>query len=417
MDEHRLGDRRRDAGASKLGGKRILLGVSGSIAAYRAADIASKLTQQGADVHVALTAHALEFVGAATFRALTGAAVLAGVFDEPYEGQMAHIAVAQSADLVLVAPATANVIAKMAHGIADDALTTLLLATTASVLVAPAMNTVMFDHPATQANLRTLMQRGVGVIEPGVGRLACGSEGKGRLADTEAILDAVERALLRPSDLNGVRIVVSAGATREPIDPVRFLSNRSSGKMGVALAEAARDRGAQVTLLAGHMSVSPPAGVEVVHFGTTEEYLQVARTRFADCDAFIGAAAPADYAPVHVATEKLKKNDAGATLSLELAATPDVISALARDKGPRIVVGFAAETADLTANAERKLVEKGLDLVVANDVAAPGAGFETDTNAVTLLRPDGSREDLPLMPKRAVADRVLDAVRDLLPAR
>lgn len=394
-------------------GKRILLGVSGSIAAYRAADIVSKLAQQGAQVRVAMTAHALEFVGAATFRALTGNPVLTGVFDEPYEGQMAHIAIAQSADLMLVAPATANVLAKMAHGIADDALTTLVLASTAPVLVAPAMNTVMYEHPATQANLRTLRERGVGVIEPGVGRLACGSEGRGRLADLDAILDAVHRTLARAADLSGLRILVSAGATREPIDPVRFISNRSSGKMGVALAEAARARGAAVTLLAGHMTVEPPAGIQVVRFATTSEYLQAARERFADCDVFIGAAAPADYAPIAVAPNKLKKSASGPALSIELRETPDVIAAIARDKGARIVVGFAAETSDLVANASRKLADKGLDLVVANDVSAPDAGFETDTNAVTLLRPDGSSEQLPVMPKRAVADRILDVVRDL----
>ncbi len=407
-----------------LHGKSIILGVSGSIAAYRAADVAGKLVQQGARVRVAMTEHALRFIGSATFRALTGEPVLTGVFDEPYDGEMAHISVAQSADLVLLAPATANLIAKVAHGIADDALTTLALATTAPVMVAPAMNTVMLENPATQANLAVLQARGVEIIEPGVGRLACGSEGKGRLADIETILAAVHRKLGvtvpgtsgqdgAKGDLAGLRIVVSAGATREPLDPVRFISNRSSGKMGVAIAEAALRRGANVTLLAGHLTVDPPAGVRLVRFSTTAEYLRVAQAAFADAEVFIGAAAPADYAPSAVADQKLKKADIGDTYTLALGATPDVIARLAASKGQRTVVGFAAETHDLVANAARKLLDKGLDLIVANDVSAPDSGFDADTNAATLVWPTGAREDLPLMPKAALANRILDAVRDL----
>jgi len=402
---------------TNLEGKRILLGVSGSIAAYRAADIASKLAQAGADVHVAMTTHALEFVGPTTFRALTGNPVLTGVFDEPHEGRMAHIYVAQSCDLVLIAPATADVLAKMAHGIADDALTTLLLATDAPVLVAPAMNTVMLEHPATQANLDVLRARGVEIIEPAEGRLACGSSGKGRLADLETILSAVRRRVARGHDLEGVRILVSAGASREPLDPVRFISNRSSGKMGVAIARAARQRGATVTLLAGHMSVDPPAGVEVVRFGTTAEYLGVCQERFGSCDVFIGAAAPADYAPVTVAPAKISKARAGDELSIALRATPDVIAALASDKGARLVVGFAAETNDVDARAAAKLKAKGLDLIVANDVSATDAGFEADTNRATLHWSDGRREDLPLMSKGDLADALLDRIRDLLTRR
>jgi phosphopantothenoylcysteine decarboxylase/phosphopantothenate--cysteine ligase len=391
-------------------GKRILLGVTGSIAAYRAADLASKLAQEGACVHVAMTAHATEFVGAATFRALTGNPVVTGVFDEPYEGQMAHIALAQSADLFLVAPATGNVIAKLAHGIADDALTTLVLATTAPLMVAPAMNTVMYAHAATQANLGVLRDRGVRIVEPGIGRLACGSEGKGRLADLDRIIAAVREVLSPVRDLEGVRVVVSAGATREPLDPVRFISNRSSGKMGVALAQAAMHRGAEVVLLAGHMTVNPPQGAAVVRFATTDQYLAEASRAFEACDVFIGAAAPADYAPAQVAGAKLKKADLGDTAAVELRATPDVIAALAGRKGARIVVGFAAETRDMVANAARKLLEKGLDLIVANDVSLPGAGFDADTNAATLLWPDGRQCDLSTMPKSDMAHRVLDAV-------
>ena len=346
-----------------LHGQNIVLGVSGSIAAYRAADIASKLVQQGARVRVVMTEHALSFVGAATFRALTGEPVLTGVFDEPYAGEMAHISVAQSAHLMLLAPATANIIAKVAHGIADDALTTLILAATAPLMVAPAMNTVMFEHRATQANLDILRARGAEIIEPDTGRLACGSEGKGRLADIETILAAVHRRLRRRTDLQGLRIVVSAGATREPLDPVRFISNRSSGKMGVAIADAAHQRGACVTLLAGHMTVPAPVGVRLMPFSTTAGYLGAAREAFTDCDVFIGAAARADYAPDSVAA--------------------------------------------------RKLAEKGLDLIVANDVSAPDSGFDADTNAATLIWPNGKCEVLPLLSKRDLADRILDAVRDL----
>lgn len=403
------------AGAlSHVTGKRILLGVTGSIAAYRAADIASKLTQAGARVHVAMTAHATEFVGPATFRALTGNPVLTGVFDEPYEGRMAHIHVAQECDLVLIAPATANIIAKLAHGIADDALSTLLLATTAPVVVAPAMNTVMLEHPATSANLDILRRRGVVIVEPGVGHLACGSEGKGRLADVADILKVVDEVLGRARDLAGVRLVVSAGATREPLDPVRFISNRSSGKMGVAIAAAGRDRGAEVTLLAGHITVPLPAGVRVIRFETTRDYLMVARQAFEACDVFIGAAAPADYTPLETQQRKVSKADAGAEWELTLRVTPDVIAELAAQKGDRFVVGFAAETHDLRAHALRKLQQKHLDLLVANDVSAPNSGFEVDTNRVIFFWPDGREEALPLQSKQAVAHAILDRVRDLI---
>jgi len=362
-----------------------------------------------------MTAHGAEFVGPATFRALTGNPVLTGVFDEPHEGRMAHIYLAQSCDLVLVAPATANVLAKMAHGIADDVLTTLLLATTAPVMAAPAMNTVMYLHPATQANLRVLRDRGVEIIEPGEGRLACGSEGKGRLADLETILEAVRRRLGVKEDLKGLRFLVTAGAGREPLDPVRFVSNRSSGKMGVAIASAALRRGAKVTLVAGHMTVEPPAGIDVVRFASTEEYLAACLSHFDECDVFIGAAAPADYAPATVSPQKIRKAEAGDTLQITLRSTPDVIAQLASRKGRQFMVGFAAETSDLEAHAADKLRRKGLDLIVANDVSTPDAGFEVDTNRVTLIWADGRMEELPLMSKAALADALLDRVRAALP--
>jgi phosphopantothenoylcysteine decarboxylase/phosphopantothenate--cysteine ligase len=397
-----------------LSGRNILLGVTGSIAAYKAADIASQLGHLGAEVHVVLTPHAAEFVGAPTFRALTRNPVLVGVFDEPHDREIAHIHLAQTADLVLVAPATANILAKMSCGLADDMLSTLLLATTAPVLVAPAMNAVMLQHPATQANIATLRARGVEFIDPAYGTLACRTEGWGKLADVQTIVQAVVDRLARARDFAGARVLVTAGATREPLDPVRFLSNRSSGKMGYAIAEAAAARGAQVTLISGHASVEPPAGVEVIRAGTTEEMLAAAQERFADCDLFIAAAAPADYAPEKVAPQKIKKGRAGQTLTLRLRETPDVLGTLAARKKHQFVVGFAAETTELLANAAEKLTRKRLDLIAANDVTAEGAGFEADTNVVTLLWPDGRVEPLPQLPKRLLADKLLDAVRNLL---
>lgn len=399
-----------------LGGRRVLLGVAGSIAAYRAADIASALTRRGADVHVVLTRHAAAFVGPPTFRALTANPVLSGVFDEPYDRHIAHIHLAQSVDLILVAPATANVLAKMAHGIADDMLTTLLLAATAPVLAAPAMNPVMLAHPATQANIGLLRERGVRFVQPGQGRLACGAEGIGRLAEVDTIVGLAADLLLRQRDLRGLRLLVTAGATREPLDPVRYLTNRSSGKMGYAVAAAAAQRGAEVTLVSGPAAIEPPAGVDLVRVGTAAEMLEACRAPFADCAAFVAAAAPADYTPEAVEPRKIKKRG-GDPLALRLVPTPDILATLAARKRAQVVVGFAAETENLLANAAEKLVRKGLDLVAANDVTEEGAGFEVDTNRVTLLWPDGRSEALPLLPKRDVAERLLDAVRALVAAR
>lgn len=393
-----------------LAGRRILLGVSGSIAAYKAADIASRLGHLGASVHVVLTRSAAQFIGEATFRTLTRNPVLSDVFDEPFDRQIAHIQLAQESDLILVAPATANVLAKLAHGLADDLLTTVLLAATAPVLVAPAMNSAMLQHPATQANLETLRARGVTLVEPGFGVLACRTEGYGRLADVEAIVEAVAERLTRARDLEGLRVLVTAGATREPIDPVRFISNRSSGKMGYAIAEAAVARGAQVTLISGPASVAPPPGVEVVRVGTTEEMLAAAEARFDACDLFMAAAAPADYAPEAVAAEKIKREKAGKRWTLCLRETPDIVATLSARKTHQITVGFAAETHDLLNHAAAKLKRKRLDLIIANDVTAEGAGFEVDTNIVTLVWPDGRTETLPQQPKRALADRLLDAI-------
>jgi phosphopantothenoylcysteine decarboxylase/phosphopantothenate--cysteine ligase len=407
----------KDKAGAILAGRSLLLGVSGSIAAYKAADLCSKLGKLGAEMHVVLTPAAAQFVGEATFRALTRNPVLCDVFDEPHARRIAHIDLAQSADLVLVAPATADALAKMAHGLADDLLATCLLATPAAtpVLVAPAMNTVMWEHPATRGNLETLRNRGVQVIEPGYGLLACQDVGQGKLADVDEIVQAVVDRLAPQGDYAGVRLLVTAGATREPLDPVRFLSNRSSGKMGYAIAEEARARGAQVTLVSGHSTVPAPAGVELVRIGTADEMLAACLDHFQSCDVLIAAAAVADYAPISIATQKIKKPDIDPetdTLTLSLRRTPHILATLAAQKRPgQVVVGFAAETQDLLDNARRKPYARFLDLIVANDVTATGAGFDVDTNLVTLLWPDGRNDMLPLLTKRAVATQLLNALK------
>jgi phosphopantothenoylcysteine decarboxylase/phosphopantothenate--cysteine ligase len=398
----------------ELANKQILLGVSGSIAAYKAADLCSQLGKLGAEIHVVLTAHAAQFVGAATFRALTRNPVLTDVFDEPHVRRIAHIDLAQSADLVLVAPASANLLAKMAHGLADDMLTTCLLATPAStpLLVAPAMNTVMWEHPATVANLETLRARGVQTVQPGYGVLACQDVGYGKLADVPEIVRAVVDRLAQAQDWAGRRFLITAGATREPLDPVRFLSNRSSGKMGYAIAAEARARGAQVTLVSGYATATVPEGVELVRVGSADEMMTACAERFPDCQVFIAAAAVADYAPMTVAAQKIKKpDDADDGMTLCLRQNPHILATLAARKKPgQVVVGFAAETENMLVNARKKLESRQLDLLVANDVTAEGAGFDSDTNIVTLLWPDGRTEALPRLSKREVARRILDAL-------
>jgi phosphopantothenoylcysteine decarboxylase/phosphopantothenate--cysteine ligase len=405
-----------------LAEKRVLLGVSGSIAAYKAADICSRLGKKGASVHVVLTAHAERFIGVPTLRALTRNPVLTDLFDEPQTERIAHIDLAQSADLILVAPASANTLAKMAHGLADDMLSTCLLAAPSAtpLLVAPAMNTVMWDHPATRANLATLQARNVQTVQPGYGVLACQDVGYGKLADVDEIVQAVVDRLTPNRTLLGKRILLTAGATREPLDPVRFLSNRSSGKMGYAVAAEAAARGAEVTLISGYATAPVPAGVEIVRVGSAEEMYRACAERFDACDLFIAAAAVADYTPETVATQKIKKSAAdgtGETLTLTLRQTTHILATLAARKRPgQIVVGFAAETENLLTNALAKLRSRSLDLLVANDVTQAGAGFDTDTNIVTLFWPDGRAEALPLLTKREVAGRLLTALEPLLAA-
>ncbi len=399
---------------------KVLLGVTGCIGAYKAAEILRGLQRRGLQVRVVMTRHATEFVRPLTFEALSGQPVIVEMFDRPNYSTIEHIAVAREADLLLVAPATANVIAKFAHGVADDFLSTVYLSNANPVLVAPAMNVEMWNHAATQANIKILRERGVSFVEPGVGYQACGEVGMGRLAEPAEI---VERALeilkpqipgLAPPDFAGERVVVTAGPTVEDIDPVRFISNRSSGKMGYAIAEAARDRGARVTLISGPVSLSPPAGVETVQVRSTREMFDAVMSRLHDATVFIGAAAVADFRPVRRAEQKIKKTGR-AGLAIELEETEDIIAAVCAAPGRerRVVAGFAAESQSLLEYAERKLREKGLDLIVANDITRAGAGFGAETNAATILGRDGSRVDLPLQSKRALADRTLDEIARL----
>ncbi len=406
-----------------LAGKRILLGVSGSIAAYKAADICSQLAKLEADVHVVLTPRAARFVGVPTFAALTRNPVLVDLFDEPQSRRIVHVDLAQSAHLVLVAPASANLIARLAHGIADDMLTTCLIATPRGtpLLIAPAMNTIMWEHPATVANVQLLRTRGVRVVEPAEGLLACQEVGVGKLAEVETIVQAVVDQLTRTREFDGDEFVITAGATREPLDPVRFLTNRSSGRMGVAIAAEALRRGATVTLITGHMSVPPPTGVDWIQVETAEEMLGAALEHAQRFAVFIGAAAVADFAPERIATAKIKKpvdvkNDEAGPV-LRLRRTQDILATVGAMKRPaQLIVGFAAETEDLIANARRKLQSKHADLIVANDVTQAGAGFDVETNIVTMVGSDFERS-LPLLSKREVASRILDEIAEMRTGR
>jgi phosphopantothenoylcysteine decarboxylase / phosphopantothenate---cysteine ligase len=397
-----------------LAGRTIVVGMSGGIACYKACDVVRLLAKAGATVRVVMTKHAQEFVTPLTVQTLSGHPVATETFDLTQESEIGHIALADTADVVLVAPATANVLAKMAHGIADDLLTTVLLATRAPVLVAPAMNVNMWQHPATIANVRTLAARGVQVIGPATGSLACGWEGAGRLSEPGDIVAEVERRLA-PQDLRGEHVLVSAGPTREAIDPVRYLSNHSSGKMGYAIARAAHRRGAAVTLVTGPTSLPPPAGIDVVQVTTAQEMADALAAAFAKATVLVMAAAVADYRMRKPAAQKVKKGPR--TMALDLERNPDILTGLAARKGRRTIVGFAAETQAMADEARRKLREKRLDLIVGNDVTAPGAGFGSDTNVVHLIAADGEETVLPVLPKDEVADRILDWVATRRPRK
>jgi len=391
-----------------LGNKTIVLGVTGSIAAYKAADIASQLTQAGARVDIIMTEAATEFVTPLTFRAITGRPVVIEMFDLASEFSIEHVSLAEAADIVAIAPATANVIAKLAAGIADDMLCSTVLATKAPVVVAPAMDAHMYDNPITQDNLSKLRARNVTIVGPAWGRLASGKEGLGRLVDSNEIIGSICQVLGRNGNLAGKHIVVTAGGTQEPIDPVRYLSNRSSGKMGYALAEAARDRGAKVSLITAPTSLVKPIGVDIVNIATAQEMYQAVKNAVPQADALIMAAAVADYRPTSTAKDKIKRGEAWLTLELEL--TPDILGSA---KGDFVRVGFAAESSNLLENAKQKLQQKKLDLIVANDITLTDSGFGADSNRVTIIDREGKVDSLPLLPKREVADKILDRVVEL----
>ncbi|MFC2048147.1 bifunctional phosphopantothenoylcysteine decarboxylase/phosphopantothenate--cysteine ligase CoaBC, partial [Chloroflexota bacterium] len=394
-----------------LTSKTIVLGITGSIAAYKAADLASKLTQTGANVEVIMTESATRFISPLTLRSITGRPVITSMWELASEFSIEHVALAEAADVVVIAPATANIIAHLAAGLADDMLTCTVLATKAPVIVAPAMHMGMFENSITQDNLAKLKVRGFIIVGPDYGRLASGKMGLGRLVEVEKIIGTVKQVLGRSGDLTGKRIVVTAGGTQEAIDPVRYIGNRSSGKMGYAMAEAARDRGAEVTLITAPTSLPEPVGIEVTHVVTAVQMKEAVVKAIEQAEALIMAAAVADYQPKSAAKQKIKKEATGAGLTLEVIRTPDI---LAEVKGNFLRVGFAAETEDVLENAKKKLENKQLDLIAANDVTALDSGFGVDTNKVTLISPDGKVESLPLMSKREVADKILDKVVALL---
>lgn len=395
-----------------LSGKHVVLGVTGGIAAYKACEVVSRLRKLHAEVDVIMTENATRLVQPLTFETLSNRPVCVDTFSRIESWDVKHISLAQKADLMVVAPATANIMAKLAHGIADDMLSTTLLATKAPILLAPAMNTGMWTAEATQQNLQTLLGRGVKTIGPGSGFLACGDTGSGRMSEPAEIVEAIQSILCPKRDLEGLKVLITAGPTVERIDPVRYLTNDSSGKMGYAIAEAAQKRGADVTLVSGPVHIPAPAGVNVVPVTSTLSLYECMMEHCEKQDIIIQAAAPADYRVEHIADQKIKKQS-GEPFTLTLVENPDIAKAVGQHKqSGQVLVGFAAETQNVMANAQSKLEKKNLDLIVANDVTEEGAGFGVDTNIVTLITKDGSTA-LPKMSKREVADRILDQTQML----
>ena len=391
-----------------LKGKTIVLGVTGGIACFKAAALASMLVKQHANVQVIMTENATKFVTPLTFEQLTGRKALTDTFDRNFQHSVEHIAVADQADLVLIAPATANIIAKLAHGLADDMLTTTVLACDCPKAIAPAMNTKMYENPVTQDNLSTLRRYGWEVAEPASGHLACGTEGKGRLPEPEELLELCLHAIAREKDLRGKRVLVTAGPTREALDPVRYLTNRASGRMGYAIARAAARRGAEVTLVSGPTALPRPGYMEIVDVESAQEMFEAVTSRAPDMDIIIKAAAVADYRPADVAEDKIKKKDGD--LSIPLERTRDILGTLGqRKREGQFLCGFSMETRDLIENSRKKLTKKNLDMVAANNVKVEGAGFGVETNVLTLITAEGEKE-LPLMSKDAAADALLDAI-------
>ena len=387
--------------------KKIVLGITGGIAAYKAAELVRELVKLEARVDVIMTRNAMEFITPLTFQTLSGNPVHTELFNLIEESQIGHISLADRAEVLVIAPATANIIGKIAGGIADDLLTTVVMATRAPVLIAPAMNVHMWENPVCQRNIAALRSRGYHFIDPESGELACGYEGKGRLAEIPAILEEIS-ALLAPQDFRGEKVLVTAGPTEEPIDPVRLITNPSSGRMGFALARAARDRGAEVTLISGPTSLTPPRRVKFIAIHTALQMREAVLQNLEDASILLMAAAVSDYRPRHTAAEKIKKTEEAEILALE--RNPDILREAGRRKGSRTLVGFAAETEDLVQNARRKLEEKNLDLIVANDVSVPGAGFAVKTNIVKILERSGKIDELPIMTKEELADRILDRI-------
>ncbi len=397
--------------APRLQGRRLVLGVCGSIAAYKAVSLLRRLQAEGADVRVGLTASATKFVTPLTFETLSRHKTATDLF-MPRE-EMLHLTWGEEAELIVIAPCTANFLAKAALGLGDDLLSTMLLAARCPLILAPAMDGGMWDHPTVQAHTATLRARGVDILDPEEGPLASGRIGRGRLTSEETIIGAVVSRLVPRQDLCGARVLISAGPTQEPVDPVRFLSNRSSGKMGYALAEAAKVRGAHVALVTGPTALAPPPGIDVIAVTTAEEMHKALSAHLPWATIVVMAAAVADYRPMKPASQKLKKAT-GALSHLELEPTPDILISLSRLRTHQCMVGFSAETQDLLNQATAKLHSKHLDLIVANNIQEPGAGFGSDTNKVTMIDRTGRVTDLPLMPKRAVADRILDSVLALM---
>jgi phosphopantothenoylcysteine decarboxylase/phosphopantothenate--cysteine ligase len=399
-----------------LTNRQIVLGVTGGIAAYKAAELCRELIRRGAVVQVVMTENATRFVSPLTFQALSNQPVFTDLFALSSQPGIGHISLADRAELVLVAPATANIIGKVANGLADDLLSTLIMATQAPVLFAPAMNVNMYENMIVQENLKKLLRRGYLLTEPAVGELACGWEGKGRLANLADIVEEVECAL-SAKDFLGKRVMVTAGPTREPIDPVRYLTNYSSGKMGYAAARVARRRGADTVLISGPTALPPPFGVRFIQVNTAREMFKASLKEAEWADVIIKASAVADYRPLNPVTKKIKKAKGQEQLTLELTENPDILFEIGRRKGGRILVGFAAETSDLVKNARTKLKEKNLDLIVANDVTQPGAGFGGDTNIVLIVDQEGKAHRWPRMSKVDVAEKIFDRIQSLLEKR
>ncbi len=394
-----------------LTGKKILLGITGGIAAYKTANLASMLAKLHAEVHVIMTRNAQQFISPVVFEALTGNKVIDDVFDRDSGYHVAHIAMAQEADVIMIAPASANIIAKLANGIADDMLSTTMLAVTAPVMIVPAMNTKMYEHPATQANLEKLRAYGYRVIDPASGYLACGDTGKGKMPGEEELLERLLLEAACDKDLSGKKVLITAGPTREPIDPVRFITNHSTGKMGWALAKNAARRGAQVVLVSGPVHLPAPVSVKMIPVTTAQEMYEAVDAQFDSQDIVVMSAAVADYRPKHTESEKIKKQDAAAMLELE--RTKDILGSMSKRKNGQFLCGFSMETEHMLENSRAKLEKKNLDMIVANNLRMEGAGFGTDTNIITIITKDAANE-LPIMSKDEAAHAIFDQIKNFV---